>query len=738
MAVSVANVEASVNVQKSAVVEAGKDVTIASRSTLKAGTRASSGFVGAPASAAVAVLTNDAHTQVDGKINAHHGNANITADGILEATTRADRGDGQKIISGGYAAVTVALQEVTAIVGAEAVVNAALDVVVIANAVEKVVDKAAASSLSEAESEDGGDDGILGTVKEKVGDLLGSLKDKLVAKITGSNKPEKKLKKALKLLPVSDKTVSLDSKAQSKGQVSADVVSENGKTKVQLNLEPWEGYKVKSITVRGYLPGEIFWKAKTLTQDEIAGKKQVDLDFEASKMIVFVEYEETEGGSDDDWQPSDLFDENPNISNQDDDELDEDTWRPSDLFDLDDVMNGVQSGTEGNDDGASSEGSVKLELGDGVLTYDFLPGSPEKNLEKVNPGDAIRLIPNPASGKKLKEGGLKATYTVKEMVEKDGKEEEKDVEKTIVITQDAQGRCILNVPESFETDKGIKVTADVEDGAQSQDADDSQTQLVGSVAVTVAHNDSQALIEQGASVTAGGSVDVDSNIKTNVSTSADGSAVSKNGVPASSPAAPATYPISRAEADNYDGYAKDDQFMYGMILGEMLNGDAEFKAVTKKDDKGVEQEIPYAFIITPKPIEGYTAVGATLTYYQGGEAHTVELKKAEDGTYRVELEQSTLGSIIGYYTLKDDCYNKAETGKMAQVVDTGPRPSPARRIRSTCSPSLKTSGCTATALSRAAASPARSRTSATTTCSPAPPPGFGSTEPSSTPRPERT
>ena len=671
VAVSVANVEASVNVQKGAVIEAAKDVTTASKSTLKAGTRASSGFVGAPASAAVAVLINDAHTRVDGAITAHHGNANITADGTLEATTVADRGDGQKIISGGYAAVTVALQDVTSIVGSGTVVKAAGDVAVTTNAVEKVVDKAAASSLSEAKQEEKKDDGILGTVKEKVGDLLGSLKDKLIEKITGSGKVEKKLKKALELLPVSDKTVTLDSKAQQKGQVSADVVTENGKTKVQLNLEPWEGYAVKRIIVRGYLPGENFWNVKTLTQDEIAGKNKVDLDAVGNRMIVYVEYEETQGGSDDDWQPSDLFDENPNSNaNQDDDELDEDTWRPSDLFDLDDMMNGVQGGTEGNDeDGASSEGSVKLELGGGVLTYDFLPGSPDKNLEKVNPGDAIRLIPNPASDKKLKEGGLKATYTVKEKVEKDGKEEEKDVEKTIVITQDAQGRYILNVPETFETDKGIKVTADFEDGAQSQDADESQTQITGSVAVTVAHNDSQALIEQGTTVVAGGSADTNSTIKTDVSTTADGSSVSKDSVPASGPAAPASYPIQRAKADNFDGYAKDDQFMFGMILGEMINGDAEFKVATKTDDKGEEQEIPYAFIITPKPIKGYSAVSATLTYYQGGESHTVELKKAEDGTYRVMLEQSTLGSLIGYYTLNEECYNKVETGKLNQVVD---------------------------------------------------------------------
>ncbi|MBQ8963249.1 MAG: hypothetical protein IJ089_05575 [Clostridia bacterium] len=664
VAVSVANIETTVNIQKGAVVEAAKDVTIASASTLKVGTRASSGFAGAPAAVAVAVLTNDAHTRVDGTVTAHNGSAMSTADGVLEASTVADRGDGQKMISGGYGAVTVALQDVTSVVGSGAAVTAGGDVVVESNATEKVVDRAASSSLSEAAS-GGGDEGILGTVKAKVGDLLGTLKDKLVGWITGSNKAEKKIKKALKLLPVSDKSVTLDSKAQQKGQVSADVVTDNGKTRVQLNLEPWEGYEVKSVTVRGYLPGESFWNVKTLSKEEIAGKKQVEVDSVGNNMIVFVEYEEKQGGSDDDWQPSDLFDENPGSgANQDDDELDEDTWRPSDLFDLDDMMNDVQGGTDGTDgDGASGEGSVKLELGSGVLTYDFLPGSPDKNLEKVNPGDAVRLIPNPEKGKKL--GSLKATYTVKEKVEKDGKEEEKDVEKIIVITQDGQGRYILNVPETFVTDKGIKVTAEFVDGAQETSADESQTQITGSVAVSVAHNDSQALIDAGATVVAGGSADADSNIKTDVNTTADGSAVSKDDVPTPGPAAPATYPISRPEKQDFDGYADNGQYVFGMKLDSMINGAVEFQAA--KDEKG--NEIPYAFILTPKPHEGYSVASATLTYYQAGEAHTVALKQAADGTYRVELEKSLLGSVLDYYTLKEDCYNKVETGKMAQVVD---------------------------------------------------------------------
>ena len=664
VAVSVANVEAAVTVQKGAVVEAAKDVTLASKSTLKAGTRASSGLAGAPAAVAVAVLNNDAHTQVDGTVNAHHGDAKITADGSLEATTVADRGNGQKMISGGYGAVTVALQDVTAIVSSGAAVTAGGNVVVGSNAAEKVVDRAASSSLSEGSS--GGDEGILGTIKEKVTDLLGTLANKLKSWITGSNKAEKKLKKALELLPVSDKSVTLDSKAQQKGQVSADVVAENGKTKVKLNLEPWEGYEVKSITLRGYMPGESSWNVKTLTKDEIAGKKQVELDGVGNNMIVYVEYEEKQGGSDDDWQPSDLFDENPNSSaNQDDDELDEDTWRPSDLFNLDDMLNDVQGGTDGTDAGTSGEGKVKLSLGGGVLTHDFLPGSPEKNLEKVNPGDAVRLIPNPEKGKKLKGDGLKATYFVKEKVEKDGKEEEKEVEKTIAITQDGQGRYILNVPETFIEDKGISVSAEFEDGAQETSTDESQTQITGSVAVSVAHNDNQALIEAGAAVVAGGSVNVNSNIKTDVETTADGSAVSKDDVPTPGPAAPATYPISRPERDDFDGYDKNDQFMFGMELGSMLNGEVEFKAA--KDEKG--NEIPYAFILTPKPHEGYSVASATLTYYQDGEAHTVELKKASDGTYRVELEKSLLGSVLDYYTLKDDCYNKVETSKVKQVYE---------------------------------------------------------------------
>ena len=664
VAVSIANVEATVNVQKDAVVAAAQNVTLASKSTLKAGTRASSGLFGAPAALAVAVLMNDTHTTVDGQVTARNGEAKITADGILEATTVADRGDGQKMTSGGYGAVTVALQDVSATVGSTAVVEAGGEVTVHSNATEKVVDKASASSLKEAAPADGGDD-TLASIGSTVGGLLGTVKNKLVDKITGRNKIEKKIKKALELLPVSDKSVTLDSKAQQKGQVSANVETVDGATKVKLSLEPWEGYEVKSITVRGYFPGENYWNVKTLSKDEIAGKKQVELDAVGENMIVFVEYEEKAGQDDDAWQPSDLFDEDGGKKNNaDDDELDEDTWRPSDLFDLDDVVNGVQGGANG-EDGEKSEGTVKLEL-DGALTYDFLPGSPDKNLEKVNPGDAVRLIANPPSGKKV--SGMKATYFVKEKVEKDGKEEEKEVEKKVDVTQDAQGRYIFNVPETFLEDKGIKITADFEDGAQEQSADQSQTQVTGTVAVSVAHNDSQALIDTNAKVVSGiaedialgGAADIASDIKTSVTTYADGSAASKADIPEPSPAAPTTYPISRPEADNFDGYAENDQFIYGMKLNETINGKVEFTAA--KDEQG--KDIPYAYILTPTPHDGYAVAGATLTYYQGGEAHTVELKKATDGTYRIELEKD----LTGAYNLKGDCYNKVETDTKTQVL----------------------------------------------------------------------
>ena len=123
LAVTVVDADASVNVQKGAVVEADKSVTLGSKTEVNVATQANSGTAGTPFSAAVAVLVSDVHTDVNGTVTSRNGSVKITADGKLTADTLANKGSGDENISGGFTAVTVALQDVQAKVSG--MVNAA-------------------------------------------------------------------------------------------------------------------------------------------------------------------------------------------------------------------------------------------------------------------------------------------------------------------------------------------------------------------------------------------------------------------------------------------------------------------------------------------------------------------------------------------------------------------------------------------------------------------------------------
>ena len=123
LAATVVDADASVNVQKGAVVEADKSVTLGSKTEVNVATQANSGTAGTPFSAAVAVLVSDVHTDVNGTVTSRNGSVKITADGKLTADTLANKGSGDENISGGFTAVTVALQDVQAKVSG--MVNAA-------------------------------------------------------------------------------------------------------------------------------------------------------------------------------------------------------------------------------------------------------------------------------------------------------------------------------------------------------------------------------------------------------------------------------------------------------------------------------------------------------------------------------------------------------------------------------------------------------------------------------------
>ncbi|MBR3018477.1 MAG: hypothetical protein IKH57_15605 [Clostridia bacterium] len=635
LAVSVADVESSVTVRKGAVIEVTKDISIASKTELNAKTKADSGTFGVPAAVAVAVLVSDSHNTVDGTVTSVNGNIKIAADGQVDASTTADKGEKQEGVSGGYVAVSVVLQDVKAELGANAVVTAQKDVKVQSNAVEKVEDHATTAESKDETAE------ILNSVMGSLADsILGPLKDTVWPLIKDSIKSDSakgKLDKAMKKLSSSNKSVKLDDYAEEKGQVKTEITTgQDGKTKLVVNVKPWEGYEIKSITVRSYAAGQATFQSVTR---EIGDDEETTETFDGlgQNIIVFVDYEEKQNREDEDaWQPADLFEEKP--KNEDDD--------------LQKLLDDVQSGTDGDSeldrilaDAEDESKKVKLTLAGGeggaVLTYDFLPDTPNENLKEVQLGSELRLLPNPADGMKLKQGSLKVTYTVKEKAEKDGKEEEKEVTKIVVVNADSKGRYIFNVPEALDVEKGIKVTAEFEKGEQGKNADESQTQVVGTVAVTVAGNDSQAVIDAGAKVVSGGKTDVVSNIKTDVNTVADGSAVSKKSESSEETKKKEDKDaIKRPEAQDYSGYDAGGHYLFGLKLDETINGEV---SAAKAD---ADKDYAYTFTATPTT-EGYSVSSALLTYTEGGKTKTVELKKDGNGKYNVELVKG----VDGNYTI---------------------------------------------------------------------------------------
>ncbi|MBE5808102.1 MAG: response regulator [Clostridiales bacterium] len=690
LAVSVAVVDADVNVAKSAVIEAARDISIGSKADPKVATRSDSSLgnapeivqdmagetlSGAPIAIAVAVLLNDVHTNVDGTLKAGR-NVLVGANGTLDAKSIADKGEGQKSISGGYVAVTVALQDVKAELGAHANVAAAGSVKVDSAASEKVDNRATSGAQDSEQPEE---EKTLGGESGKA--ALNVLKEKLWPKIKeyfSSETAKEKLDKQIKKIATSDHSVKLDEDAERKGTVK---ITEEGGT-VKAKVTAWEGYVVKSVTWRGYDSGEGKYISDELDLDEMDDDDTLTFKLTKKNVTLFVEYEEIEGHEDVEPTAGDLFDDH---------EQDED-------IDLQKLIDDATSGTNESSNSLDltqdlmDKTDIPLKLNNkdegSVLTYDTKVDSDEC-LDKLFPGQQLRLVPNPADGKKLKEGGLKATYYVKE--------DDKQVKKTVVVAPDAKGRYTFTVPETLDKYFGVSVTAEFENKDGDEDSDETQSQVTGAIAVVVSDNDNDALVDQGAKITAG-SVAVDAKADTDIANLADGTAISKQ--EASKAEKSDDLSIKRAEAKECKysmdlsalrmdegstavvsfAFAKEGEYgkavsrqaaqaiiahpirlSYNSIKKEGTN-DAQRGAtgtlsytVSTKDGK-----TSYLFSASPNADKGYVLDGslkATWTNASGA-AQTAELSQNDAGQWVLDPEEIPVGAPITVTAaFKDDLHD---------------------------------------------------------------------------------
>ena len=632
LAISVALADAQVNVAQGAEIHAAQDIALNAKSELKIYTRADSGVLSsvAPVALAVSVLTNDATARVDGMLKAGR-NIAVTAYGDVKATGIADKGESHDNASGGFISVAVVLQDAIAELGEHANVTAGGDILVLSTAKENV-DNRASSATQDIEKSD---EGVFGEVKKQGIKLLTDkvlpwLKEKAHGWFHSDEylKTEK-LTQAVSKITSSDKSIQVDDAAEKHADIKIDLKSSTDQAdhsteypSASVTIKPHSGYKVKTVWWRGYNPGDSSYQVQDISDSNTSDGKYL-VQIQKQNITLFVEYETDDGTA--------VVDELDGI-------WDSQPSGDADNLDLEELLNDVQNSSDDetsesaediiarieNEDDADDEQEPSAELklsgegGGAVLNYRSDPDDKSKSCLKVLPGEELRLIPNPSVSKALKQGGLTAVYKIKE--------DDKEVTKTVVINADEKGRYLFTVPEDMILTAGLTIKAEfVDSGSSNAEADTTQTQLTGAIAVVVADNDANTVIADGASAIAGGSVTADSSVKTDIKNIADGMAVSKDG--ASSGSSDANYGIKRDGSKQYSGYDAEGR-QYSLVVETTGQGSVTPEAIANVNNA-------YTFKVSPE--SGYTVAGVTLVYYKDGKRQTSTLTAGSDGKYTVNL-----------------------------------------------------------------------------------------------------
>ena len=636
LAISVALADAQVNVAQGAEIHAAQDIALNAKSELKIYTRADSGVLSsvAPVALAVSVLTNDATARVDGMLKAGRDIA-VTAYGDVKATGIADKGESHDNASGGFISVAVVLQDVIAELGEHADVKAGGDITVLSTAKENVDNRAASATQSidkaEKEEEDSAVDVLKDTgIKLLTDKVLPWLKEKAHGWFhSDETLKTEKLTQAVSKITSSDKSIQVDDAAEKHADIKIDLQNSTDQAdhsteypNAFVTIKPHSGYKVKAVWWRGYNPGDSSYQVQDISDSNKSDGKYV-VQVQKQYITLFVEYETDDGTAvvdelDGIWdsQPSgdadnlDLEGLLNDVQNSSDDETSESA---------EDIIARIENEEDADDE---QEPSAELKLsgegGGAVLNYRSDPDDKSKSCLKVLPGEELRLIPNPSVNKALKQGGLTAVYKIKE--------DDKEVTKTVVINADEKGRYLFTVPEDMILTAGLTIKAEfVDSGSSNAEADTTQTQLTGAIAVVVADNDANTVIADGADVTAGGSVTADSSVRTDIKNLADGTAVSKDG--AASDSSDVNYGIKRDGSKQYSGYDAEGR-QYSLVVETTGQSSVTPEAIANVNN---------AYTFTVSPESGYTVAGVTLVYYQDGKRQSSALTADGDGKYAVNL-----------------------------------------------------------------------------------------------------
>ena len=524
IAVSVAVDRAAVTVAGAAKIRASGNITLNAENSIKSATTAESGMAGAPFAAAVNVIVSHVQTAAGGTLEAG-SNVTVQAKGRIDESLTASRGTGQESNSGAYVGVNVVEQEVNALVTEGAEITAKGNVTVRSDATANVsTDVTAAQPKKKPEVNMTLDSAIRlakavwEPVKGKLSQLRSGSKD------DGSlEKFSKKLDKKLKTVADGNYTVTVAEPSANDERGTVTVNTETGANgylyaKVKATAVP--GAKVEKVRIRYLVPGEDHYTYAEPERTDDEGNQVFLINRANAEAIVTFSGAPDGTGSEPDAAGNGNMDLFGNDGEQDSGSVSEifntgaggaavSADEEEDIYGLQDLF----------DETKASKLTIEKAENGAVVTY--LEEAEGQGLTSVAPGQKVLFVPNPAAGYKLSENSLTMSYTAME--------EGQEVRKLDVIAPDSQGRYVFTVPDTLEAAYGLNLYARFEPGKEEKRGDSSNTQATGAVAVNITGNNNLAEIEEGATVNAGGSVNVTANETTNVTASADGTAVSSAG-----------------------------------------------------------------------------------------------------------------------------------------------------------------------------------------------------------------
>ena len=659
---------AQVKVAKGASVSGGTDVALESSGTVKVANFAESSTIPSPVDIALTVITNDISTRIDGTVSSG-GRARFSSSGIVEDQTLATGSVGASSLGGAFVAVNVVDQNVETVVGKTAHIDAAGGVQVNTNAVARVDVSAIsaeadvtefmpfAAALAETATIAGSalwavvGSWIVGGMKTAGSWLYENAlkynkkwfggKDAQDSRVDKILKKIEKLSKSVKDSNYSVKVVDLDSLNAGMGTASAttgDDPDGSGRTIVTVKPSPRSGCSVKRIRYRYLKEGEDHY-----TYMDAPYKSGEDCTFEMPPydVEVIVTYSGNPDGKDaeaGDAQGQKKEGEGAfmNIGNL-----------------MDDAAGGAAGNPEDDDDfqieGDGSEIVHPCQLvfdpattGGKVVTW--LTGDDDLSISTVYTNRNVRLVPNPDKGKQLE--SLNVVYTIVE--------DDAEIIEQIQVAADELGRYIFKVPENIKEGTELNVQATFADKAGTEEQTQSNA-LTGALAVNVVNSDNKSIIEDGAYVSAGGTVSLYGFKINAVTTTADGSPIKKKDAATIAkekeqyqPSIQSGYSVGGAEYalklnSNVSGLVK------GAVGYKQTGGATAYHPIFSMDaesEKHLEKMvISYYSKIETNAVSYFADTGA-------GTRRTIELVKQADGSYKVE--GNAIDKLLDCFDVKHD------------------------------------------------------------------------------------